>query len=94
MQGQPPEMKWVVHFSECKPLVLNSTNGQLISNALSSPETDDWAGKQIVLYNDPNVSFGGKLTGGVRARAVQAQTENPAPGFDAATGTGSDSIPF
>jgi len=80
MQGQPEEMKWIVHFNECKPLVLNSTNGQLIANALGSQETDDWKGKQIVLYNDPNVSFGGQLTGGVRARAVRvAQVENPAP---------------
>ena len=83
MQGQPEEMKWIVHFNECKPLVLNSTNGQLIANALGSQETDDWKGKQIVLYNDPNVSFGGQLTGGVRARAVRvAQTENPAPADD------------
>ena len=78
MQGQPPDMKWIVHFKECKPLVLNSTNGQLIAQALTSPETDDWAGKEIALYNDPNVSFGGKLTGGVRARAVQADsTDKP-----------------
>lgn len=83
MQGQPQEMKWIIHFSECKPLVLNSTNGQLIAQALGSPETDDWKGKEIVLYNDPNVSFGGQLTGGVRARAaiksVRQESENPAP---------------
>lgn len=72
-QGQPPEMKWVLHFKECKPLVVNSTNAQLIAMALGSEETDDWMGKEIVLFNDPNVSFGGKLTGGVRARGVKGQ---------------------
>ncbi len=82
-QGQEPEMKYVLHFAEdLKPMVLNSTNGQLIAMVLGSEETDDWNGKQIVLYNDPNVSFAGKLTGGIRARAKKTQTvetENPAP---------------
>ena len=71
MQGQPEEMKWILNFTAGKPLVLNSTNSQLIANALGSKETDDWKGKDIVLFNDHNVSFGGKLTGGVRARAVK-----------------------
>ena len=70
-EGQPVEMKYVLHFTEGKPLVLNMTNGQLISIALGSEETDDWVGSEIVLFNDPSVSFGGKLTGGVRARAVK-----------------------
>ena len=89
MQGQPEEMKWILNFTAGKPLVLNSTNSQLIANALGSTETDDWKGKDIVLFNDPNVSFGGKLTGGVRARAVKGQepkNENADP-F-------SDDIPF
>lgn len=60
------EIKWVIHFDECKPLVLNGTNIALIEKALGTDETDDWIGKQIVLYNDENVSFGGKVTGGVR----------------------------
>jgi hypothetical protein len=81
MEGQPTEMKYVLHFNECKPLVLNMTNGQLISMALGSEETDDWVGKEIVLYNDASVMFAGKLTGGVRARGVkgtpETQSEDP-----------------
>ncbi len=61
-----PEQKWVLLLAEYKPLVLNSTNLALLEKALGSDDTDDWTGKQIVLYNDENVSFGGKLTGGVR----------------------------
>ena len=60
------EIKWVIHFDECKPMVLNSTNIALIEKALGSDETDDWIGQKIVLFNDENVSFGGKVTGGVR----------------------------
>lgn len=61
-----PEQKWALLLAECKPLVLNSTNMALLEKALGSDDSDDWIGKQVVLFNDENVSFGGKLTGGVR----------------------------
>ena len=73
-EGAPDELKWCVRFPECeKPLVLNSTNGQIIAGIVKSEETDDWAGHKIVLYDDPNVSFGGKLVGGIRVRAPRNQ---------------------
>lgn len=61
-----PEQKWVLLLEEAKPLVLNSTNLALIEKAIGSDNSDDWVGRKIVLYNDENVSFAGKLTGGVR----------------------------
>ena len=67
-EGEPPEYKYILNFKECKPLVLNSTNGQLAAMAIGSPETDDWIGKQVTMFNDKTVSFAGKLTGGVRIR--------------------------
>ena len=91
MENQPDEMKWVMSFREnLKPMVMNSTNAQLCAKALNSPETDDWTGKQVILFNDPNVSFGGKLTGGIRIRKNQQAAPVPAaPATDL-----SDSIPF
>lgn len=75
-EGQPEDLKWCLYFQEYeKPLIVNSTNGQLIAKALGSEESSDWDGKQIVLYNDPNVSFGGKLTGGIRVRAKKKSKE-------------------
>ena len=69
-EGAPEEMRWVMSFDETeKPLVLNSTNGQILAQITGSPESDDWTGTQVVLYHDPNVSFGGKLVGGIRIRA-------------------------
>lgn len=98
MDDQPEEMKWTVFFRETqpdgtplKPLVLNSTNIQLITKALGTDETDEWVGKQIVLFNDPNVSFGGKITGGVRVRAPRVVKQNEAP---KPTDEFSDDIPF
>ena len=74
-EGAPQELKWCIHFREVdKPMVLNSTNGQIIAQITGSPETDNWTGKQVVLYNDPSVSFGGKLVGGIRCRAPRAGT--------------------
>jgi hypothetical protein len=62
-----PEQKWVLLLAECKPLVLNSTNLALLEKSLGSDNSDDWTGQKVVLFNDENVSFGGKLTGGVSA---------------------------
>ena len=63
------EMKWCMYFREFKkPLVLNSTNIQLAVKATGEEDTDDWIGKKIIIYVDDNVSFGGKLVGGIRIR--------------------------
>ena len=63
------EIKPVLHFKEdIKPMVANWTNLQLLAEFLGE-ETDAWAGKQCVLFNDPNVSYAGKRTGGIRVRA-------------------------
>lgn len=69
-EGAPEELRWVMHFDEVeKPLVLNSTNGQIIAKFTGSEDSEGWLGQQVVLYHDPNVSFGGKLVGGIRCRA-------------------------
>lgn len=73
-QGAEPEMKWCLLLEESdKPLVLNSTNIQLCAKIFGSDDTDDWTGKKIVLYTDPNVSYGGKIVGGIRVRAPKAK---------------------
>lgn len=78
-QGAPEELRWCLTFDEAeKPLVLNSTNGQIIASITGQDDTDNWTGHKIVLYDDPNVSFGGKLVGGIRVRAPRNQPK-PAP---------------
>jgi hypothetical protein len=72
--GADPEEKWVLHCNELnKPMVLNSTNIRALAAICGSEDTDGWAGKKIVLVNDPNVSFAGKMTGGIRVRAPRNQ---------------------
>ena len=71
-EGAEPDMKPVLHFHELdKPLVLNSTNGQLIAQITGKDEDIEqaWIGARVVLYADPSIQFGGKLVGGIRIRA-------------------------
>ncbi len=71
-KGEAPDEKWTMQFDEFeKPMVLNSTNIKLAEKALGSDETDDWIGKKIIVYNDPNVSFGKELVGGIRIKAYR-----------------------
>lgn len=86
--GETPEMKPILHFSEAvKPMVLNMTNAKLIAMVTGSEETDDWIGKKVTLWNDPTVSFGEKMTGGIRVQmpTQEAQaapmSENPGAGM-------------
>lgn len=78
-QGASEELKWAMHFEETdKPMVLNSTNGNLIA-AFLGDETDDWTGHQVVLYSDPSIMFGGKRVGGIRCRQPRNQATSPMP---------------
>ena len=66
---EPAENKWVIYFNEFeKGMVLNSTNIQALAKATGSDDTDDWKGKEVIVYVDPTVGYGGKVTGGLRVK--------------------------
>jgi len=102
MQGAEPEMKWCLTFKESdKPLVLNSTNIQLCERVFGSDDTDQWIGHKIVLYTDPNVSYAGKVVGGIRVRAPKAKpgraratTPPPPPPEPVTEPLTDDDVPF
>lgn len=78
-KDEAPEMKWCLHFSEIeKPVVLNRTNSELVAQITGERNSDNWGGHKVVLYDDPTISFGGKLVGGIRVRAPRNKTA-PAP---------------
>lgn len=101
-EGAEPEHKWCLTFKEeDKPLVLNSTNIQLVEQICGSDDTDYWVGKRIVAYTDPTISFGGKVVGGIRVRkpkpTAPAQPPPPPPVTETADyddGLSADDIPF
>ena len=68
--GETPSVRWCLFFEETdSPLAMNKTNLVSAGKVLGSSNTDDWIGKKIVLYVDPNVEYGGRKVGGIRLRA-------------------------
>ena len=68
-EGDEPEMKWLVKFEEfAKPMVLNMTNIKRLAKACRSEDTDEWSGKQAILYVDPDIEFAGNVVGGLRIK--------------------------
>ncbi len=69
--GEPDRTKVCVKFEEFdKWLVLNSTNADAIRIHTNTKQPAESIGKQIEIYCDPNVAFGGKIVGGIRIRPV------------------------
>lgn len=65
------EDKVILYFEEdVKPMVINRTNSQLLAVCTGAKTAGDAKGKEIVVYNDPTVGFGGKITGGLRIKKV------------------------
>jgi hypothetical protein len=65
------EEKMVLHFVEdVKPMVVNRTNAQLVGVCTGAKTAGEAKGKQIVVFNDPTIAFGGKITGGLRIKKV------------------------
>lgn len=77
----PPETKMVLHFAELeKGLVMNKTNISVAIATFGSSDTSQWKGKQIILYADPSISFGGKVVGGLRLRPMSELEAQSAQG--------------
>jgi len=78
-QDGPEETKFVMTFVERdiygneNKLILNFTNITKTEEIFESGDTDDWVGKQIVLYNEPDVKIGQKKVGGIRVKSVTQQ---------------------
>lgn len=86
------EDKMVMHFMEnVKPMVLNRTNAQLVGVATGCKTAGEAKGKQVVVFNDPTVGFGGKITGGLRIKKVSGAPKQPAKSDDE---FGDSGIPF
>jgi len=96
--NEAAEMKWCLNFEEVdKPMVLNRTNAELVGMITGERNSDNWGGMKIVAYDDPSISFGGKLVGGIRVRAPRgpaAQRPPIAKPAPTALDQEEDDIPF
>jgi hypothetical protein len=97
MQGDKGEQRWVIWFRERdKGMVLNVTSIRVLEQAFGD-DSDDWIGKKVKVYVDPNVSFQGKVVGGLRLMPPRKQPESKTPPKEAATAASEgfdDDIPF
>lgn len=79
-QGETEELKWMIYFHEFKkPLVSNVTHREQIAAYTGFRNSDDWPGKQVVLWNDPSVVFQGKV-GAIRIKPANSGSQTqPTP---------------
>jgi hypothetical protein len=85
------EEKTVLHFLEAdyKPMILNRTNSQLLGVVTGAKTAGEAKGKQVVVYNDATITFGGRVTGGLRIKAIPG-----APSAPKSAAKLDDDIPF
>jgi hypothetical protein len=91
-EGDEPEYKWMIRFEEFKKaMIINQTNIKRLARACKSEETNDWVGKKVTLYTDPDVEFAGNVVGGLRIKEFKApQTTHK--GGDGGKGTGPEDM--
>jgi hypothetical protein len=71
LPDEEPEYKWTLEFEHgVKPMVLNKINRERIALYLGARDTDLWLGKKILVWADPDVEYGGKITGGLRVKRM------------------------
>lgn len=101
MPGDDGQQKWVLYFrEEAKGMALNVTTIRVLEKAFGD-DSDQWVGKKVKVYVDPNVSFGGRVVGGLRLmppKNTAARTPPPPPPEERAPLTSDDDfhddIPF
>lgn len=77
MPGDDGQQKWVLYFrEEPKGMALNITTIRVLEQAYGG-DSDQWIGNKVKVYVDPNVSFGGKIVGGLRLRTSKVTVKQP-----------------
>lgn len=59
IQTNKKKKVWVIHFNECKPMILNSTNKKALELSTKTPFIQKWVGKRIKIEVDTIKAFGG-----------------------------------
>ncbi len=76
MADKPEKIKYVIYFKEdVKPWAPGYETLQIVHQINGSGDTDDWPGTVLVLYREPNITYGGKLVGGIRCRPAKQQVQ-------------------
>lgn len=93
-QDQQKEQRWALWFKEFpKAMILNVTTIRVLEQAFGD-DTDDWMGKRVKVYVDPNVSFQGRVVGGLRLRPPPKQVKTPVKPTKTDEDEFADEVPF
>lgn len=75
--GEMLEDKLAIHLNAgYKPMLCNRTNMRILAS-LFGPQTQGWIGKTVNVFNDPSVSYAGRMTGGIRIRPARSPQNQP-----------------
>ena len=77
--GRPAEEALQLELAENRQFSLNKTNLRILVGAYGR-QTAAWIGQSVVLYEDPNVMFSGRLVGGVRIRIPEPTAQQQMAG--------------
>jgi hypothetical protein len=68
-RGKDPKTQLVAYFEGLsKGLPLNAANSETLLEMTGTEDPNEWKDVALQLYVDPDVTYGGKKTGGIRIR--------------------------
>ena len=69
-QSEKKRPRVIVKYVELeREMIFNVTNARMAAKVFNSTRYADWVGKQLLLFNDENVSYGGEQIGGLRVKS-------------------------
>ena len=81
--GKDATTRLVAYFEGLsKSLVLNMANSETLREITGTPDPNEWKDVAVQLYVDPDVTYGGRKTGGIRIRkpaSVSVPVQKPKP---------------
>jgi len=74
-KGNEKNNRYVIRFVGKRKAWLSGPETQQVIADMYGPYLENWVGKKITLYVDPDVMFGKKRTGGIRVRPTVPRGE-------------------
>jgi hypothetical protein len=79
LPSETAEYRAILYFEgQEKGMVANPTNLTRAEHVFGTDDMDQWIGKQIMVYCDPEVEYAGRIVGGLRLRSSKKKS----PKFD------------
>lgn len=78
--SEPPQLKMEIVFVEkAPPWLVNKTNAKSIAKVMKTPDTTQWIGKRVTLYQGRVQNPAGGMTDGICVRETVSAKTGPEP---------------